>query len=204
MTERDPSMTTPIEPTTAAPVAPVTPVEPVATQPVVPVATDVTATRKPSSGRWLNLLLGVAAVLAVGGVAFAIGRSTAPAVSFATGTVPDGAVITRPGGSFDPAAPGGPTGPGFLGAGGGLSLEGTVSAIDADSITVTLASGEEMTFDLDDTTTYHEATETGPAAVAVGDQVAVQASGGRIDIGGGSDGTPTSPSLTAADVTVRR
>jgi hypothetical protein len=77
-------------------------------------------------------------------------------------------------------------------------------AIDADSITVTLGSGEEMTFDLDDGTTYHDATETDAAAVAVGDQVAVQASGGRLDIGGGSNGTATSSSLTAGDVTVRR
>jgi hypothetical protein len=189
MTEREPSMTTPIEPAT----------------PGVPVAPVVVATRKPSSGRWLNLLLGVAAVLAVGGVAFAIGRSTAPAASFPTGAFPDGAVLARPNGSFDPGgAGGGPAGPGFLGAGGGLTMEGTVSAIDADSITVTLGSGEEMTFDLDDGTTYHDATETDAAAVAVGDQVAVQASGGRLDIGGGSNGTATSPSLTAGDVTVRR
>jgi hypothetical protein len=192
MTEREPSMTTPIEP-----IQPATP--------GVPVAPVVVATRKPSSGRWLNLLLGVAAVLAVGGVAFAIGRSTAPAASFPTGAFPDGAVIARPNGSFDPGgAGGGPAGPGFLGAGGGLTMEGTVSAIDADSITVTLRSGEEMTFDLDDGTTYHDATETDAAAVTVGDQVAVQASGGRLDIGGGSNGTATSSSLTAGDVTVRR
>jgi hypothetical protein len=192
MTEREPSMTTPIEP-----------IEPAT--PGVPVAPVVVATRKPSSGRWLNLLLGVAAVLAVGGVAFAIGRSTAPAASFPTGAFPDGAVLARPNGSFDPGgAGGGPAGPGFLGAGGGLTMEGTVSAIDADSITVTLGSGEEMTFDLDDGTTYHDATETDAAAVAVGDQVAVQASGGRLDIGGGSNGTATSSSLTAGDVTVRR
>jgi hypothetical protein len=192
MTEREPSMTTPIEP-----------IEPAT--PGVPVAPVVVATRKPSSGRWLNLLLGVAAVLAVGGVAFAIGRSTAPAASFPTGAFPDGAVIARPNGSFDPGgAGGGPAGPGFLGAGGGQTMEGTVSAIDADSITVTLGSGEEMTFDLDDGTTYHDATETDAAAVTVGDQVAVQASGGRLDIGGGSNGTATSSSLTAGDVTVRR
>jgi hypothetical protein len=192
MTEREPSMTTPIEP-----------IEPAT--PGVPVAPVVVATRKPSSGRWLNLLLGVAAVLAVGGVAFAIGRSTAPAASFPTGAFPDGAVIARPNGSFDPGGAGGGTaGPGFLGAGGGLTIAGTVSAIDADSITVTLGSGEEMTFDLDDGTTYHDATETDAAAVAVGDQVAVQASGGRLDIGGGSNGTATSSSLTAGDVTVRR
>ena len=187
-------MTTPLEPD--QPTTPITPVAPV-----------VVATHKASSGRWLNLLLGAAAIIAVGGVAFAIGRSTAPAAAFAPGTFPDGAGITRPNGSFDPGAGGGgPAGPGFLGGGGGLTLDGTVSAIDADSLTVTLASGQEMTFDLDAATTYHEATETDPSAVAVGDQVSVQASGGRIDIGGGGSGsgTATSPSLTAGDVTVRR
>jgi len=218
MTERDPSVTTPLTPATpdpgdpnpsaATPVAPVHPAGAPATAPAdaVAAAAPVVVTRKRSAG-WLNLLLGVAAVIAVGGVAFAIGRSTAPAD--AVGFVPGagGPVMVQPGGSFDPNL--GPIvrqgGPGGLGA--GLSMDGTVTAIDADSVTIELEDGEEVTFDLGAETTYHAATPTDASAIAVGDEVAVQASGGRMqidtDAGGGttSNGTPT---LSAEDVTERR
>lgn len=197
-------MTTPLTPAspgsgdsnTSAP----TPAAPVAA------AAPVVVSRRRSAG-WLNLLLGAAAVIAVGGVAFAIGRSTAPAD--AVGFVPGagGPALLQPGGSFDPN--GGPIvrqgGPGGLGA--GLTMDGTVTAVDADSVTIQLASGEEVTFDLDAETTFHEATAADASAIAVGDEVAVQASGGRVQIdsnaGGGttSNGTPT---LSAEDVTVRR
>jgi hypothetical protein len=210
MTERDPSMTTPLTPGTGDPSTPVpAPIAP--TQPVAPAApaaatTSAGAARKRSAG-WLNLLLGAAAVIAVGGVAFAIGRSTAP--TDAIGFVPGGGgpVMIQPGGSFDPN--GGPIlrqgGPGGLGA--GLSMDGTVTAVDADSVTIKLDSGEEVTFDLDAETTYHEATPTDAAAIAVGDEVAVQASGGRIQIDSSTGGGTTSngaPTLSAEDVTVRR
>ena len=223
MTERDPSVTTPLTPATpdpgdpnpsaATPVAPVQPSTAPATAPAAPAApaapvaaAPVVVTRKRSAG-WLNLLLGAAAVIAVGGVAFAIGRSTAPAD--AVGFVPGagGPVMVQPGGSFDPNL--GPIvrqgGPGGLGA--GLSMDGTVTAIDADSVTIELEDGEEVTFDLGAETTYHAATPTDASAIAVGDEVAVQASGGRMqidtDAGGGttSNGTPT---LSAEDVTERR
>ena len=89
------------EPTLATPVTPA-PVEPV---------------RRPgrhgvgSSGRWLNLLLGVAAAVAIGGVAFAVGRSTAPVAAARFGRVPTGqssAPSTR-----TLVRPGGPDGAGF-------------------------------------------------------------------------------------------
>ncbi len=145
-------MTTPLTPATPesgdpatsvpSPVAPVQPSAaptPAAAAPVA-AAAPIVATPKRSAG-WLNLLLGAAAVIAVGGVAFAIGRSTAPAD--AVGFVPGagGPALIQPGGSFDP---GGPIvrqgGPGGLGA--GLSMDGTVTAVDADSVTIKLASGE--------------------------------------------------------------
>ena len=50
-------------------------------RPSRPPSTVAVATRRRSAG-WLNLLLGAAAILAVGGVAFAVGRSTAPAAAF--------------------------------------------------------------------------------------------------------------------------
>ncbi len=220
-------MTMPLEPTatsgdpTTAATAPITtPADAAATAAIVPPSPAVPAVqvppRKPAGGRaaggraaggrWVNVLLGAAALLAVGGVAFAVGRTTAPAS--AVGFVGDGGpMVIRPDGSFDPgAAPDGvrPGGPGFLAA-GGLTLEGTVTAVDADSITVRLASGEEQTIQVDDATTYHEATAADPSAVAVGDEVAVQADGGRVRIdAGGGTGSNAAPELTAGDVTVRR
>ena len=94
-------------------------------QPVQPVATPAKP-KSGSSGRWLNVLLGVALVFAIGGVAFAIGRTTAPAAAatggrgnFNGGFVGGG---NGPTGSFVPGANGG----GFFGGrgAGGLSISG--------------------------------------------------------------------------------
>jgi hypothetical protein len=133
-----------------------------------------------------------------GGVAFAAGRITAPAAAgpaFARGLTPGGTVVT-PDGSFDPNGPR----PGGAALNGGLSIDGTVTAVDADSITVQLADGQEMTFTLDGTTSYHEAADASSADVAVGDEVSVRAAGGRFGGGAGGD----APELSASDVTVSR
>jgi hypothetical protein len=161
-------------------------------QPAAPVV--VTATRR--SNRVLDLALAGAAVLAIGGVAFAIGRGTAPAATPA-GFVPGGAVVR---GSFDPGA--GPNGPGRgVALGGNLSIDGTVTAVDADSLTVKLADGSEMTFDLDSSTAYHEASDASSSDVAVGDDVSVKVSGEDRAAGGQAS---EAPSLSASDVTVAR
>jgi hypothetical protein len=190
---------------TTPPDAPLTPTPAVSTPAIsTPVtAMPVEVAKRSGGGRWVNVLLGAAAVLAIGGVAFAVGRSTAPAN--AAVVVPDGGIVIDGGaGSFDPGA--GPQvrpgGPGLLGA-GGPTLQGTVTALDDHSITIRLANGDELSVSLDDETTYHEATETDATAVAVGDEVLVQADGGRISIGQGDPGQGD-PDLTAADVTVRR
>jgi hypothetical protein len=149
------------------------------------------------SGGILNLLLIGAAIVAIGGVAFAIGRSTAPANALTqVGAIPDGAVGIGPRGSF---APGG--GPGGFALGGSIALDGTVKSIDADSLTLTLADGQEMTFKLDASTTYQEATDASATDIAVGDQVSVKtAGGGRVQAGANGQ----APDLTAGDVTVAR
>jgi hypothetical protein len=167
--------------------------------PLVPRAPQnpiVTPTRRTS--RVLDIALALAAVLAIGGVAFAAGRMTAPAgagPAFARGLGPDGTVVT-PGGSFDPNGPN----PGGLALNGGLAIDGTVTAVDADSITLQLADGREMTFKLDDATTYHEAADASSSDVAVGDDVSVKVTGGRLVSGGGSE----TPEMSARDVTVSR
>jgi hypothetical protein len=149
------------------------------------------------SGGILNLLLIGAAVVAIGGVAFAVGRSTAPASAFQRAGITDGGPAIQPGGSFAPGA-GGPRG---FALGGGLSMDGKVTAIDADSLTLTLANGDEVTFTLDDATTYREATEAVATDIAVGDDVSVKVAGdGRVQTGDNGQ----TPDLTAGDVTVSR
>jgi hypothetical protein len=150
------------------------------------------------SGGVLNVLLVGAAILAIGGVAFAVGRSTAPASAFpGVGSI-DGGPVVPPGGSFAPGA-GGPRG---LVSNGGLAIDGTVKSVDADSITLTLENGDEMTFALDGETTYHVASNATPADVAVGDGVSVKVDGGgRIQ---SSNGGSTTPDLSARDITVAR
>lgn len=170
--------------------------------PLVPQAPPnpvVAPTRRTS--RVLDIALALAAVLAIGGVAFAAGRLTAPAgagPAFARGLAPDGTVVT-PDGSFDPNGPK----PGGVALNGGLAIDGEVTAIDGDSITLKLADGQEMTFKLEDTTTYHEAADASSADVAVGDDVSVKVTGGRVVSSDGGGGGET-PELSARDVTVTR
>lgn len=166
--------------------------------PVTPVTTVVAAAPRAKSRGVLDLLLIGAAILAIGGVAFAIGRSTAPASAFpGIGGIGNGPIV-RSDGSFAPGA----GGPGGFALDGGLAIDGTVTSVDADSITLQLANGEEMTFALDGDTTYHEATEAAPADVAAGDAVSVQVDGGGRVLSG--IGGSTIPELTAGDVTVSR
>jgi hypothetical protein len=171
--------------------------EPVPESPAAPVAPVATAGRR--SSRWLDILLAGAAVLAIAAVAFAVGRTTAPvaaASAFERGGFGPGGAIVRPDGSFDPGA-----GPRGMVLDGGLSISGTVTAFDADSVTVKLESGREMTFALDGSTTYHEATDASSTDVAVGDDVSVKVEPGAGPVGNDSS---DSPGLSASDVTVTR
>jgi hypothetical protein len=159
----------------------------------------VTVNARPRSGRLLNLLLIGAAIVAIGGVAFAVGRATAPASTLPRfGAFTNGGTGVRPDGSFTPSA----GGPGFFGRDGGLSLDGTVKAVSADTLTLTLADGREMTFKLDGTTTYQQATPATATDVAVGDSVSVKVAG--IGRAAGAGGGTTTTDLTASDVTVDR
>jgi hypothetical protein len=188
-------------PSTSEPLPPADPLAPTAAVPPsmtgTPGTPSLEAVRpvpppKPraSSGRWLNLLLGVAAAVAIGGVAFAVGRGTAPAqaatFTSAGGNNP-GFVFN--GGSFDPnAAPGpnggnGGTGGGRFGLGGGVTVEGTVDSVTADSITITTANGQHVTLDLSTDTTYHTQTPASASDVTAGSKVAVQ-----LNIAGGFRG----------------
>ena len=184
----------PVAPAAASPVAPGDSAPVWASGPAVAV---VAVAPRARSGGILNLLLIGAAIVAIGGVAFAVGRSTAPAAAFQRAGAFDGGTVTGPRGSFAPGA----GGPAAFSLGGAITMDGTVKSIDADSLTLTLADGQEMTFKLDGATTYREATDAAATDIAVGDQVSVKAAGGG-RIQAGADGQPSD--LTAGDVTVAR
>jgi len=134
---------------------------------------SVIAKPKSSSGRGTSLLLVLAGAVAIGGIAFAAGRLTAPAAATTAGRFGDGQF---PGGGQ--GLPG--NGQGLPGQGGGfadISLAGTVDAVSADSITVMLASGTSITIPLDAKTTYHAATAATARDVTVGSMVRVTPGG---------------------------
>jgi hypothetical protein len=141
------------------------------------------------AGLLVNVLLGVAVVVAVGGVAFAAGRATAPTVAAANG---NGGRFGNGGGPFfgGPNASGAPGTGGFVGqggfGGGGLSIQGTVTAVSADSITLQLAGGQTVTIPTTAATTYHSRQSATAADVTAGSTVQVQLEGGRGAFGNGN------------------
>ena len=131
----------------------------------------------------VNVVLGLALVVAVGGVAFAAGRVTAPATAAGARTGPgQGGFVPGAGGPTASGAPGG----GFAGA-GGTSLQGTVTAVTADSITLQLTSGQSITIPTDAQTTWHQRESATAADVTNGSTVIVQLQGG---FGGAGQGGP--------------
>jgi hypothetical protein len=145
---------------------------PAATAAVPPLA-DVIARPERRSSPAGSLLMVLAGAIAIGGLAFAGGRLTAPAAT-ATGLRGTGQL---PGSGQLPAdgqLPG--DGQGVPGRGqgfGGMSMQGTVTAVASAEITIELTSGTTVTIPLDADTTYRSATPTTADAVEVGGQVIV-------------------------------
>jgi hypothetical protein len=177
--------------------------EPDAPLPESAVATEPLPETRPKArggmAGWLNVALGLAVAVAIGGVAFAAGRMTAPASAIGAnpfGNGPNGRVFTGNGyapGNIQGGGPNGQSGPRvFDGAG---SIEGTVTAVTADSITIKTAAGQEITIALDSTTTYHQQSSATSTDVRTGGTVIV-----RLGLGNAGSGTQTGP--TANDVTV--
>jgi hypothetical protein len=140
----------------------------------------------------VNVLLGFALVVAVGGVAFAAGRATAPE---STGNGRFGANGANGGnggfaGGFGPNASGAPNRAfGGGAAGGAISIQGKVTAVAADSITIQLPTGQSVTIPTSDQTTYHSQTTASASDVTSGSDVIVQvAGGGRVVTGGNGNG----------------
>jgi hypothetical protein len=142
----------------------------------------------------VSVVLALAAAVAIAGVAFAIGRTTAQNVATTGGG------ITNPG-----TVPNGGAVPGFGDDNGGAGLDrgrefgfgglsGTVTAINGDQLTVKLANGQTVTVALGSSTTYHTQATASQGDLATGQTVTVQV--GRDALGSGS----TTP--TATDVTI--
>lgn len=176
----DPSQSSSPEPATGTPVVRIQP-------------------RKASS-LWLNVVLGLAALVAVGGIAFAIGRGTAPVATGGPGggNFP-GLGGNFPRGSFAPDASGG-LGGGFA-RGGGFNLSGTVESITSDTLTLKTANGQTLEFRLGADTTYASKTPGTAADVKAGSKVEVQLQAGGIGQPQAS-AAPSGPIGTAGSVTI--
>ncbi len=151
------------------------------TPPVSPVSPPVVKAR--TNAGLGTAILALAAIVAIGGVAFAAGRLTAPAAAAST-TTGAGAGAGRffgNGGTGLGAGNGTATGGGFAGRfggeNGGLTLRGTVTAISSTSLTLQLATGNSVTIPIDSSTTYHSQQAATSADVSAGKTVLVEVSG---------------------------
>ena len=167
-------------------------------QPVVPDLPVARVQPRKAGSMWLNVVLGLAALVAVGGIAFAIGRNTAPAATGGAGNFPNFGG-NFPGGSFAPDASGG-LGSAFT-RGGGFNLSGTVESITGDTLTLKTANGQTLEFSLGADTTYDSKTPATAADVKAGSKVEVQ-------LRAGGNGQPqasaaaSGPIGTAGSVTI--
>jgi hypothetical protein len=150
-----------------------------------------------------SVLLALAALVAVGGVTFAVGRLTAPAAAATTRGSGNGAGSGAFPGGQGFGRQGGPAG--FAGA-GGLTIRGTVTETTPSGITVRLANGTTITIPTDGSTTYHRQAAASSGDVASGSQVLVELGGGQGAAGQGPNASPSpgaSPRLgPARDVTI--
>jgi preprotein translocase subunit YajC len=168
---------------TAAPPIPPTGPAPVPTGPApapMPSAHPLSVKPARSNGRAGagTILLAVGLIVAVGGVAFAVGRVTAPAAAAAGTTRVGGGAYGgilgpngQPTGSFVPGADG------FRAFGGALGgLTGTVAAITADTLTIQVggASGRTIEVPLSSSTAFHAETPATAGDVTVGAEVTVR------------------------------
>jgi hypothetical protein len=142
----------------------------------------------------IAVLLGLAVVIAVGGVSFAVGRISAPQTgsSAGLGAGNGGNGGQGPGGSGGqfPGRGSGGLG-GFLA--GGLTVRGTVVGLAADHITLRLASGTAVDIPLDSQTTYHRQTAATAADVTSGVTVLVQ-----LESTGGTGVGPIRPNASSS------
>lgn len=140
------------------------------------------------------LALALAAIIAVGGLAFAAGRLTASPVA-ASGRGLNGLSRNAANAGNGAGRPGGAAGRGLL-AGGGLAIQGTVESISADALTLTLDNGQTLHLGLSGATAYYRQTPASSTNVASGDKVSVQVTRGGNGSGSAASGNRTAQSVT--------
>jgi len=161
--------------------------------PVTPTKSPAAPKRKGAS-TLVNVVLGVALVIAIGGVAFAVGRSTAPATASGPNGFPNGGLGN---GQF-PTGSGAPGlgGPGGF-QGGGRTVTGTVDSVSDDTITITTENGQTLELSLGADTTYSTKSPGAASDVTAGETVEVQLDFGAAGGGATASGTPgTAESVT--------
>lgn len=165
-------------------------------------AASVPSTPHERRSRAVPTLLSIAAAIALVGVAFSVGRMTAPAAASTTGVL-GGGPAAFPGANGAGGVPngglGGFGGPGFDRDGGlGPAVSGSVQSVTADGLTVQLANGQTVTVATGSTTTYHSQASASRSDLASGQNVTI-----RLGLGaaGGTGGTTTA-TPSASDVTI--
>jgi hypothetical protein len=175
-----------------------------------PAVFSVAAARPRGRVTLTSILLAAAAVVAVAGIAFAVGRVTAPSVTANAdgfgrafnGGAGNGAF--RGGTGTLPGANGANGGGFFGGANRGIELRGTVTSVDGDIVTIQLDNGRTVQVQTSSSTTYHTQVSGSSSDVSNGKSVIVQIGGanglrGLLGQGGTGTGSVTVP---ATDVTV--
>jgi hypothetical protein len=142
-----------------------------------------------------NLLI-VSALVAFGGVGFAVGHASAGGSS----TALSGATTAS---RFVPLASGAPGVGEGGGLGGGGTVTGTVVSVAAGSITLKLASGQTETVATGSTTTYHNQTAGSATDLAAGQTVQVQTTRGATagQSAAASPGATTTRTATSVTIT---
>ena len=201
------NVSNPLEPTADPATEPATVAS---TGPAIPVRPAPVTSKGGVSNRALNLLLGGALVLAVAGIAFALGRMTAPAATITGGNFPNGGVFNGQGptGNGNGGFQGRGNGQGGIGifGGGGPTIEGTVESVSGTTLTLKTADGQTIQIALNGSTTYHAQSDATASDVVTGSKVLVRIDFRRGDGAGGpqatagTGGTVTGP--TANDITV--
>jgi hypothetical protein len=194
-----------------------TEVEPEGTPPEISEAQEepaaprtVPAGRRHGGARRMNssgLLLAISALIALGGIGFAVGRATS---SGRTGTdqsnvsANDGQFGGGPNASGAPGDLGGAARVGTLGA---TTLSGTVVSASADSITLKLANGQTVQVATGTSTTYHGQSSAANTDVTTGASVTIQTTAGAAASSSAGTNAGASPGITngtrtATDVTI--
>jgi hypothetical protein len=166
--------------------------------------------RPPKQDRKTVILLFVAALIAVGGIGFALGHVTAPSTTGAAnpsggpgGFGQGGLPSLAPGQTFNSSQFGGaPGNDAGIAAGVTGGISGTVQSINGSTMTIQEADGTSVTVDLSGDTTYHGETSASSGDVKVGTGVTVQIDTMALASESPNPSASGSRTLTAKDVLI--